>query len=186
MLRVCRSVIPYVCSTALVLGCSSSDSTGSNMSPSNTAASVDFDAQPSDFDCMLGWNKVREFYITNKSGKMAEALAVANSANGGTYPPGTFIQLVPLEAMVKRRAGFSAETNDWEFFSLQPSATGTQILARGTTKVLNQFNLNCLDCHKKADPKFDLICERTHGCDPLPFDEMQIQSIQGGDPRCHD
>lgn len=185
MFRIGYACALGCCSAALALGCSSSDSMGGVAAPP-AASDVDFDAQASDFTCILDWQKVRSFYITNKAGKMTEALAVANSANGGTYPVGTIIQLIPLEAMVKRKAGFNAATKDWEFFSLQPSATGTQILKRGTTDVVNQFMGNCFNCHQKAAPQFDMVCEKTHGCDPLPFTDAQIQSVQNADPRCHD
>jgi hypothetical protein len=187
MVRVDYLFASGACSIALLFGCSSSNSTDKAAPAATTATeSVDFVAESPDFDCILGWTKVREFYIKNQSGKMSDALAVANSANGGKYPVGTIIQLIPQEAMVKRKAGFSAETMDWEFFSLNPAPGGTIILSRGTTDVLNQFNLNCLDCHKKADPKFDMLCETTHGCDPLPINAATIQTIQQGDPRCHD
>jgi methylmalonyl-CoA mutase len=49
------------------------------------------------------------------------------------YPPGTVIQLVPQEAMVKRESGFAPEANDWEFFFLNVDAEGTEIAARGVT-----------------------------------------------------
>ena len=174
-----------LCSMAAALACSSDSMTGGG-APASANADVDFVAQPSDFTCILDWTNVRAFYITNKSGKVTEALAVANSANGGTYPVGTIIQLIPQEAMVKRKAGFNSMTKDWEFFSLSPSATGTQILKRGTTDVVNQFMGNCFDCHKKADPKFDMVCENTHGCDPLPVSDSVIHGVQQADPRCHD
>jgi hypothetical protein len=137
-----------------------------------------------DFTCILAWDKVRHFRVTNLLGHVDETLAVANSAEGGTYPVGTVLQLVPTEAMVKRRAGFNPDSNDWEFFSLQASAEGTTIVQRGTTDVVNAFNGNCFDCHKLAEPQWDLICEDTHGCDPLPIGPDIIEQIQNSDPRC--
>ena len=50
---------------------------------------------------------------------------MANDPNGGTYPVGTLIQLIPQEAMIKRHKGFNAKTSDWEFFFLTTDATGT-------------------------------------------------------------
>ncbi len=148
------------------------------------AAGTDFNAQAGDFTCILKGKKVRNFYLTNPLGKLDEAVAVANNAAGGHYPVGTIIQLIPNEAMVKRYAGFSADSDDWEFFSLATDATSTQILQRGTTNVVNQFKGNCFSCHNKADPKFDLICEETHGCAPLPFNADTIAVVQSADPRC--
>ncbi|MGB1700449.1 MAG: hypothetical protein ACPHRO_10875, partial [Nannocystaceae bacterium] len=133
---------------------------------------------------LLEWTKVRNYYLTNLRGDLDASLAVANSPTGGIFPPGTLIQLIPTEAMVKRGPGFSATTNDWEFFSLDVSAQGTTILDRGTTDVINQFGGNCLDCHEKAMPQWDFVCEKDHGCDPLPLTDEIIESVQQGDPRC--
>jgi hypothetical protein len=144
----------------------------------------DPDLSAEDFDCILEWTKVHRFYITNVLGDVDASVAVANSPNGGTYPVGTLIQLIPTEAMVKRAPGFAPQTNDWEFFSLSVSAQGTEILDRGSDQVVNAFGGNCLDCHSKAAPQWDLICEQDHGCDPLPFTQEQIEAVQNADPRC--
>jgi hypothetical protein len=144
----------------------------------------DFAATASTFQCIQRGTKIRNFYLVNELGHLNEAVAVANSANGGTYPVGTIIQLIPTEAMVKRGAGFSSETNDWEFFSLSTTASGTTIVNRGTKNVVNQFSGNCFDCHAKAEPQFDFVCEETHGCDPLPLTPQIIQAVQQSDPRC--
>lgn len=84
---------------------------------------------------------------------------------------------------IKRRRGFSPATNDWEFFFLNVSAQST-IQTRGAAETQNAFGGNCFDCHVKAEAKWDLICEQTHGCDPLPIGADTIQQIQDGDPRC--
>ena len=144
----------------------------------------DFDPVAADFECLTNWEKVRRFRITNPLGRLDEALAVANEPAGGVYPVGTIIQLEPGEAMVKRGAGFSPETNNWEFFSLSASADGTEIVQRGTAEVNNMFGGNCLDCHAKAQPQFDFVCEQSHGCDPLPIGEEIINTLQETDPRC--
>ena len=163
-------------------GAKSSDSGAVNGNDS-AVASEDFVAAAADFTCIKDGTHVRNFFIKNALGHDQATLAVAD-AGQGTYPVGTMIQLIPQEAMVKRREGFSAASGDWEFFSLGTSTSGTQILARGTTDVLNAFNLNCLDCHEKAAPQYDFICETGHGCDPLPLTTDQIVSVQNGDPRC--
>jgi len=137
-----------------------------------------------DFGCILDLPKVHRFHITNVLGDIDASLAVANSPNGGTYPVGTLIQLVPTEAMVKRAPGFAPQANDWEFFSLSVSAQGTEILDRGAEQVVNAFGGNCHDCHSKAAPQWDFVCEQDHGCDPLPFTAEQIEAVQNADPRC--
>ena len=145
----------------------------------------DYAPTEADFTCLLEWTKVRNYFLTNLQGDLDASLAVANAPDGGVFPAGTLIQLIPTEAMVKRGAGFDPATNDWEFFSLEVSAQGTTILDRGTTDVINQFGGNCLECHQKAMPQWDLVCEKDHGCDPLPLTDDLIASVQQSDPRCN-
>lgn len=139
---------------------------------------------PEDFGCILDWDKVRNLRITNLLGHLDEALAVASSPDGGEYPVGTVIQLVPTEAMVKRGAGTSPVSSDWEYFFLEVSDQGTAIANRGFADVVNGFGGNCQDCHSKAAPQWDFICEKDHGCDPLPLTDELIMTLQEGDPRC--
>jgi hypothetical protein len=127
---------------------------------------------------------VRGFYVANLLGKLDDTLKVANSAKGGTYPPGTVIQLVPTEVMVKHNAGYNSLTKDWEFFELTVSDTGSKIKVRGATEVVNRFGGNCFGCHVLAKPEWDLVCEQDHGCAPLPIKREQIAAIQKADPRC--
>ena len=94
------------------------------------------------FRCLNDMTPVRHFYVDNLLGNVAETVAVANSANGGTYPEGAVVQLVPAEAMVKRAAGFNPATNDWEFFELNVSVEGTPIGKRGFAEVVNRFGGN--------------------------------------------
>ena len=61
---------------------------------------------------------------------------------------------------------------------------GGAIRVRGAGEVVNQFGGNCLSCHEKAQPEFDLICEQTHGCDPIPLTPVMVKAIQNTDPRC--
>jgi hypothetical protein len=136
-----------------------------------------------DFRNLDAMTRVGDHFIANVRGHLPEALAVAHSAKGGTYPVGTIIQLVPQEAMVKRAPGFSPATNDWEFFSLETSASGTKILSRGGAQVVNRFGGSCASCHGAAQPQFDLVCGTTHGCAPLPIGPDVIAAIQNADPR---
>ncbi len=136
-----------------------------------------------DFVNLHDMTPVRGFFVANRLGHLKETLAIANSPNGGKYPVGTVIQLVPQEAMVKRRAGFNPATKDWEFFFLTTDATGTKIDKRGGTEVVNRFGGNCFSCHAAAQGKFDLVCEKDHGCEPLPIGDDIIHSVQEADPR---
>jgi hypothetical protein len=151
--------------------------------PTTTTVVEDLVMEADDFVNINDMTPVRGYFIDNRLGHLDEAVAVANDPAGGTYPVGTIIQLVPQEAMVKRAPGFSPATNDWEFFSLAVSPQGTEIVARGGPEVVNQFGGSCADCHLQADPQFDLVCENTHGCDPLPVGDDVIEAVQAADPR---
>ena len=93
------------------------------------------------------------------------------------------MQLIPTEAMVKHDRADFPNTNGWEFFALKVSADGTIIVDRGD-KVLNtSLKKPCLGCHSPA-AKFDFVCEKGHGCAPIPVTDQQIAAIQAADPRC--
>ncbi len=136
------------------------------------------------FGCIREMTPVRHFYLTNLLGNLPASLAAANAPEGAIYPPGTLIQLVPGEAMVKREAGFSPATGDWEFFELEVSAQGTQIRARGFAEVNNRFGGNCFACHAPARQPWDFVCEDNHGCESIPVTRQMIGALQRSDPRC--
>lgn len=136
------------------------------------------------FGCIRDLKAVRGFYVGNLLGNIDATVAAANAANGATYPPGSVVQLVPGEAMVKHHPGYNAATKDWEFFELDALPTGTKIRVRGATDVVNQFGGNCLSCHAQAEAKWDMICEQTHGCAPIPVTPVMARAIQNTDPRC--
>ncbi len=137
------------------------------------------------FGCILELPKVRNTRIQNPDPeKLREAIRIfRDSVPNKEYPTGTVLQLIPTEAMVKHDRAAFPKTNGWEFFALKVSAGGTTILDRGD-KVLNtSLKKPCLDCHAPA-AKFDLVCEKTHGCAPIPVTDQQIAAMQSADPRC--
>ena len=136
------------------------------------------------FRCIRKMTPVRHFYVDNLRGDLASTLAAANSPTGAVYPPGSVIQLVPGEVMVKRDKGFNAATRDWEFFELDVSKDGTQIRKRGFADVVNRFGGNCFTCHIAARPEWDLVCEMGHGCAPIPITRAMSGALQRTDPRC--
>lgn len=140
--------------------------------------------EASTFDCLTDMTPVRGFFVDNLLGDLDATLAAANASEGAPYPTGSVVQLVPTEVMVKQPEGTSPATNDWEFFELNVSAQGSEIAVRGFTDVVNRFGGNCLGCHIKAEPQWDMICETGHGCDPLPLSREMITGIQQADPRC--
>jgi hypothetical protein len=156
------------------------DSSGS---PATKAKPEDVDMTAADFPNVLTMAKVGNYYVANRLGHLSEAVAVARSPKGGRFPVGTLVQLVPQEAMVKRRPGWNPATRDWEFFFLDVSPTGTKIVHRGTKNVVNRFGGNCASCHLGADKRWDMICRHDHGCAPLPIDDSVIAAIQQADPR---
>ena len=148
------------------------------------AAARDLTVDADSFGCLGGMTQVRHFYVDNLLGDLDATVAVAESTDGGVYPPGSVVQLVPTEVMVKLAPGVSPATRDWEFFELEVTSEGSAIATRGFSDVVNRFGGNCLDCHMQAEPQYDLICELDHGCDPIPVTREQIAAIQAADPRC--
>jgi hypothetical protein len=142
------------------------------------------DINASSFQCIRKMAPVRQFYVDNLRGDLDATLTVAHSKTGGVYPPGSVIQLIPSEAMVKRDKGFNAATHDWEFFVLDASKDGTRIRQRGTIDVANSLG-TCLGCHAQARAKWDLVCETSHGCAPLKVTRAMIGALQRTDPRCN-
>jgi hypothetical protein len=146
----------------------------------------DLEMQAEDFECIQNWDKINNFFITNKLGHLEEALEVANSVEGGEYPVGTIIQLVPIEAMVKRAKGWDPQTNDWEFFFLGVDGHETTIITRGAKETMNRFGGNCFDCHSQAEPQWDMVCQEDRGCEPLPWLLMLNLSFFQSDSRCEE
>jgi len=136
------------------------------------------------FACISKLKPVRGFFVGNLKGNLAGTLKVARSADGGVYPAGSVVQLVPTEVMVKQPKGFNEVTHDWEFFELDVSKEGTKIRKRGFAEVVNRFGGNCFGCHIKAEPKWDFICETGHGCDTIPLTDPMLKALQHTDPRC--
>ena len=152
------------------------------------------------FGCILDWPKVRGTYIKNADPeKLQEAMRIFRDNVPDTeYPVGTILQVIPFEAMVKHQHGTFAKTHDWEFFALDASAAGTKITDRGEN-VLEIFDMDaaaagvamsdhprgvtCLSCHQ-GGAKYDLVCEKGHGCAPIPLNDQQIAKLQAADPRC--
>lgn len=171
---------------AAAAGCAkaSSDSDGAAAANGPATSGEEFVAEADDFVNLADMTPVRGFFIANPLGSLEEAVAVANDPEGGTYPVGTIIQLIPQEAMVKRGGGFDPTANDWEFFELDVSAEGTVIHQRGRAEIENRFGSgSCADCHAVAGETFDFVCEDTHGCEPLPVSDELILGLQEGDAR---
>ncbi|MHB8948420.1 MAG: hypothetical protein ACYC4S_05085 [Rhodoferax sp.] len=138
----------------------------------------------SSFRCIRQMQPVRHFFVDNLLGNHAGTLAAANAPKGAIYPPGSVVQLVPTEAMIKREPGFSPATGDWEFFELQVNAQGSKIDKRGFAEVNNRFGKNCFGCHAPAREPWDFICETGHGCEAIPIDHQMTGALQRSDPRC--
>ena len=138
-----------------------------------------------DFTCIRDGHKIRNTYIKHSDPeKLKEAMRIfKNSVPDTEYPVGTFLQLVPFEVMVKHPREKFPKTNGWEFFALDLSKAGTKIRDRGDNVVNLSQGVTCLSCHQPA-AKFDFVCEKGHGCAPLPFDDKKIAEIQATDPRC--
>lgn len=146
------------------------------------AASIDI--TDASFRCMRQMTPVRHFYVDNLAGDLQGTLAAANNPKGAVYPPGSVVQLVPTEVMVKREQGFNPATGDWEFFELSVNEKGSTIGKRGFAEVNNRFGKNCFGCHAPAREPWDFVCESDHGCEPIPIDHKMTGALQRSDPRC--
>lgn len=149
-----------------------------------TAAGEPMKVDADSFRCIREMTPVRHFYVDNLLGNLEGTLAAANAPKGAIYPPGSVVQLVPSEVMVKREAGFSPATGDWEFFELDVSDKGASVRARGFAEVNNRFGGNCFACHAPARQPWDFVCEEGHGCEPIPVTRKMIGALQRSDPRC--
>src|SRR5215468_4827581 len=85
--------------------------------PDALVAAEDLDLTVDALAAVTGWTTPagRTYQVANPLGHEAEALAVAASATGGSWPVGSVVEAQPSEVMVKRRAGFDPTTADWEF-----------------------------------------------------------------------
>jgi hypothetical protein len=147
-----------------------------------TAPPVDVQVTAADFHNIHTLTPVGDHFVGNLLGHLDASLAVTRAGHG-RYPVGTIIQLIPFEAMVKHAKGYDPSTNDWEFFSLNVSPTGTTINSRGSKHVVNRFGGNCASCHQAARAEFDFVCGKSHGCAPLPIGDDLIKALQTADPR---
>ena len=154
------------------------------LSMSSSLSAADLTVTENSFGCIRDWTKVRNTYITHADPeKLKEAVRIfKNSVSDKEYPAGTFLQLLPNEAMVKHPRQKFPETNGWEFFDLDLSAQGTKIKTRGEQTV-NFQGVKCFSCHQPA-VKYDFVCEKGHGCAPVPLDDQKIAELQAADPRC--
>jgi hypothetical protein len=173
-----------ILSLALFAGACAAQPAPEPQAAATPAAAKTLTITDASFSCIRDLKPVRGYYVGNLLGNVDATLAVAMKGEGGDYPVGSVVQLVPGEAMVKHPPGFNAATKDWEFFELDTTAAGTKIKVRGTTQAVNQFGGNCLSCHAQAEAKWDMICEQGHGCAPIPVTPVMARAIQNTDPRC--
>jgi hypothetical protein len=148
-------------------------------------AAEDITVTEKNFGCILGLPKVRNTFVQHSDPeKLKEAMHILrDSVPDKEYPVGTILQLVPFEAMVKHPREKFPHSNGWEFFFLEVSEQGTKIKDRGDNVRNLSLNVPCLNCHVPAK-KFDFVCEKGHGCAPIPFDDQKIAEVQNADPRC--
>ena len=177
MSRAVTSCAAMLCAVAFLLSVGHASSADRTQSP-------DDQIDAASFQCIRKMAAVRHFYVDNLRGDVKATLAAANSPTGAVYPPGSVIQLIPGEAMIKRDKGFNPATRDWEFFELDVSTEGTKIRKRGFVDVVNRFGGNCFGCHVAARPEWDLVCELDHGCAPIPLTRAMSAALQRTDPRC--
>jgi len=136
------------------------------------------------FRCIRDLTPVRNFFVGNLLGDLDATVAVAQSPTGGTYPPGSLVQVIPTTAMVKHEPGHNPATNDWEFIELEVDADGATIVGRGFEELNMRSGPNCFACHEPAKAAWDMICEGAHGCIPIPLTPVTMLALQNTDPQC--
>ena len=151
----------------------------------SSASADDIAVSEQTFGCILDWPQVRNTRIKHSDPEqLKEAMRIfRDSLPDREYPVGTILQLVPFEAMVKHPREKFPKTNGWEFFALDVSGAGTKIRDRGDNVVNLSQGVTCLSCHQPA-ARFDFVCEKGHGCAPIPFDDQKIGALQRADARC--
>jgi hypothetical protein len=169
--------VGLACASTLVVGLAV-------LTPHPARAQADVTISERSFGCIRSGTKVRNTYVWNADPKLlAEAVHILRDrVSNVEYPVGTILQLIPAEAMVKHPRSRFPDSNGWEFFALDLSPQGTKIKARGDS-VVNFIGVTCLSCHLAA-ATFDFVCEKDHGCAPIPVDDKVIASRQSQDPRC--
>ena len=149
-----------------------------------TAHADDVEVTADDLGCLQDWPVVGRTRYASVTGRLEEALAVAEDPAGGTYPPGTIVVLQPTEAMVKHEAGWNPPTNDWEYLKVAVNRKGeVEVKERGGEELKNIAG-GCHSCHTGAEAH-DFVCMADHGCDPLPnfVLRMALKAVEK-DPRC--
>ncbi len=127
--------------------------------PPDAGVVEDLDMQLADFADIQGLMTPpgRGYKVANPLGHEAEALAAASSPTGGTFPVGSIVEVQKSEVMVKRRRGFDATTNDWEFFQIAFAPDGVtpeSFVVRGVEET------QCFMCHQAvSSPTWDFMCE---------------------------
>src|SRR5215475_382271 len=89
--------------------------------PAIDAPVEDLDMTLADFANIPGLMPVpgRNYRVANPLGHEADAIAVASSPTGGSFPVGSIVLAQPTEVMVKRRAGFNPVRSEEHTSELQ-------------------------------------------------------------------
>ncbi len=155
-----------------------------NASAERTTSTASVVVTDASFRCIRDMTPVRGLFVDNLLGDLDATVAVAESPTGGTYPPGSLVQVIPTTAMVKHQPGHNPETNDWEFIELDVTANGATIVGRGFADLNMRSGANCFACHEPAKAAWDMICEQAGSCTPIPLTRVMLRAIQNTDLRC--
>ena len=180
-----RDLIKAWCHMAVWAGIWTVLAAGLGLALPHHASAEDLTVSEQTFGCILDWPKVRNTRFKHADPeKLKEAMRIfRDSVPDKEYPVGTILQLVPFEAMVKHPHEKFPKTTGWEFFALEVSKNGTKIRDRGDSVVNLSQGVTCLSCHQPA-ARYDFVCEKGHGCAPIPFDDQKIAELQHADLRC--
>lgn len=147
------------------------------------AAPVAFrSAEPEDFRCVSEMSAVRGFFVDNYLGDVEGTLAAAEDPGARPFPPGSIVQLIPLEAMVRLPDGTSPETGDWEYVMLDTLSGQSEITSRGFGEVENLAG-SCNSCHAGASSR-NFICEQSGLCEAAALPRSIVDRLVEEDARC--
>lgn len=100
--RLLRAAAILLLAGLTTQGCSGSGSEPEATDEESAATLPTQNITAASFGCISDLTAVDRFFVGNLNGDLDATIAVASSKEGGVYPVGSVVQLVPTEVMVKR------------------------------------------------------------------------------------
>ena len=139
--------------------------------------------QPADFPNIKTLTLVGNHFVGNLLGHLDAALAVAQFTRRRRLPGGHDHPARSAGSDGQAPGGMERGQPRLGVLLARHVRDGNQDPDPRRDPVLNRFGLDCLSCHAQADAQWDFVCEKDHGCDPIPLTDQLIVALQQGDPR---